>query len=115
MILRLQLCLDKANIIHSCGNGWLVVVVLSSGFAGFDFNEQRERKRVFMSLGTMSGLLMLLWKVGLLVLVLADASSATLSPTGVNYEGEYLSFFWFSEEFPCLNSIELMLSELPTL
>ena len=30
---------------------------------------------------------LVLWKVGLLVLVLVEASSATLSPTGINYEG----------------------------
>lgn len=42
-------------------------------------------------MGTIS--IMMLWKVGLLVLVLADASSATLSPTGVNYEGEFLLGF----------------------
>ena len=60
-----------------------------------------------MNMGTISCFMMLLWKVGLLVLVLAEASSATLSPTGVNYEGDFLSFylleksntilFWYSE------------------
>jgi len=44
------------------------------------------------------------WKVGLLVLALMGTSSATLSPTGINYEGKfsedffsdylYLSFFF---------------------
>lgn len=29
------------------------------------------------------------WKVGLLVLALMEASSATLSPTGINYEGQF--------------------------
>ncbi|XP_061992392.1 protein NSP-INTERACTING KINASE 3 isoform X1 [Rosa rugosa] len=49
-----------------------------------------REKRVFINMGTISGFLMLLCKVGLLVLVLAEASSATLSPTGVNYEVEAL-------------------------
>lgn len=31
-----------------------------------------------------------LWKVGILVLALVEASSATLSPTGINYEGQFL-------------------------
>lgn len=39
-------------------------------------------------MGTIS--IMMLWKVGLLVLVLVDVSSATLSPAGVNYEVEAL-------------------------
>jgi hypothetical protein len=51
------------------------------------------------------------WKVGLLVLALMGTSSATLSPTGINYEGKfsedffsdylYLSFFFlfFSHDY----------------
>lgn len=30
---------------------------------------------------------LVLWKVGVLVLALMEASSASLSPTGINYEG----------------------------
>lgn len=34
------------------------------------------------------------WVLGMLVLAFMEASSATLSPTGINYEGWFLSFFF---------------------
>ncbi|CAL2231262.1 unnamed protein product [Prunus armeniaca] len=65
----------------------LAVVVLNRGCSLLWLHKESLMNRENEYMGTTS---FMLWKVGLLLLALIEASSATLSPTGVNYEVEAL-------------------------
>lgn len=62
----------------------LAMVVLNRGCSLLWLHKESLMNREKEYMGTTS---FMSWKVGLLLLALVAASSATLSPTGVNYEG----------------------------
>lgn len=62
----------------------LAMVVLNRGCSLLWLHKESLMNKEKEYMGTTSSML---WKVGLLLLALIEASSATLSPTGVNYEG----------------------------